>query len=153
MDQSWVWSYCSEDRDPNIGTVAILARLALSIQRRERRPSCRKRLADSEDRCNSKRMRSSVLRIMKPVTYPQMKVMHLETNNENEESARKDWAGEGPQVSCQSRYSWERLWDTGVKKGTQGMCQQVHFRWTEEDQSLVRPHHRQPHYMVSGKIS
>lgn len=37
-------------------------------------------------------MRSSILKIMKLVTYPQMKIMLLETNNKNQESVRKVWA-------------------------------------------------------------
>lgn len=66
----------------------ILHRLALSIHRRDG-ISCRKRLDDSKDRYNRSGMRSSILKIMKLVTYPQMKIMLLETNNKNQESVRK----------------------------------------------------------------
>lgn len=66
----------------------ILHSLALSIHRRER-ISSRKRLDDSKDRYNRSGVRSSILKIMKLVTCPQMKIMLLETNNKNQETVRK----------------------------------------------------------------
>lgn len=66
----------------------ILHRLALSIQEREG-ISCKERLDDSKDRCNRTGMRSSILKIMKLVAYPQMETKQLETNNKNQELVRK----------------------------------------------------------------
>lgn len=147
MDQPWVWSssYFIYDHDTNIRNVVILHSLALSIHRRER-ISCRKRLDDSKDRYNRSGMRSSILKIMKLVTYPQMKIMLLETNNKNQETVRKVWARRGLLVIRQLQHNWEQPVKYLSKKVRVFLeiHQEVYFRWTEEDWVIMKANDEAP---------